>query len=364
MKMSIKKNPKTTKEHREKWANNIEYFIQKFFSTITACPVKITRDPLHIKIKFIHSIRYISFVVILSIFIYLLTIIIVRIFCINPSSNLNIWNESSNLCLVLSTCLAIFIETQFTYGKFLQFLSLQQKTERDLSMLCTREMFDGEKYLFIKQYWKLLISFQIFEWILDLWHLFRIWNDPLWLFHCISMMLPTMFTRLRCLQHRFYTSTIYFYVKLIRIQIQQHEYEIESKESLAKLQGQKEFVLNSVKLYHDLCLSKRIFTSIFQMTHLVNKMFGFSLLMNVIENFVQLLSNLFWIYTKLHRQQLEHLPEIFLRIVPTTIIIIILLSSCERCHKEVVNIVTCVHVVRKSKQNCFFFILICFLLIR
>lgn len=297
-----------SKSSEESWTSKTEYFIQKFFLIITACPVRINKNPAHLKVEFVKSIRYYSFIIILLIIVYLLTIIILRVFCLHPSSDLGVWNESSNLTFVLSTCLVIFIETQFTFKPFMRFLLIKQDTERDLLMLCSDQKFDNEKYQLVKEYWKLLITFQAFSLILDLWNLFRIRNDILWFFYCCCLMLPTMFTRLRCFQHRFYTSTIHFYVKLVRIKMQQYVLEMEFKERLAKEQGQKEFSINGVRFLKDLYLSKRIFTSAFQMAYLVNKMFGFSLLMNVIENFVQLLCNLFWIYSKLHRQELDHLP--------------------------------------------------------
>lgn len=328
-----KRSPRT----KAQWTTNIEYFIQKFYLIITACPVTFRRNATNTRssAKYTKSIRFVFFLIVPAILIYLFSIILLRIFWLHPNSALGFWNESSNLCFVMSTCLVIFIETQFTYQQFVRFLLIKQNAENDLLALCSRDSFDGEKYSFINQYWKLLIAFQIFAWILEIFNIFRIRDDPLWMFYCCCLILPMIFTRFRCLQHRFYTGTVNFYVKMIRIKMQQYLIEVEQKKLLAREQNQHQFTFDSVRFFHDICLSKRIFTSAFQMTYLVNKMFGLSLLMNVIENFVQLLSNLFWIYSKLHHQELEHLPEIALRIIPTIFIIIILLSSCELCTKEV-----------------------------
>lgn len=287
------------------WAKATEYYILKFFLIITACPVKVYRKSIQLdSLKLSNPIRFTSFAIISLTVVCFLTIVLVKIFCFNTFNNFGVWIY---LFLVSSTCLVILIESQFTYRYFIRFTMIKQNIEENLVKLCSDEWFNAHKFAFVEEYSKLLIFLQLFSWSLNLWTLFRIRNNSNWFFSCFSIMFPTMYTRLRCLQHRFYTSLVFAYVKMIRTKIQDTIFDLEGKELVARQQGQYQFQINSLKIMQELNLSKRIFTSVFQMTYLINKMFGFSILMNIFENFVHLLSHLFWIYFKLHREELDYL---------------------------------------------------------
>lgn len=289
------------------WATKIESFLYTFFRLITICPIYIARDSERLETKFKNSSRFFALLGIVTIFLYVTGIVILRIFVLNPKSELNIWNEVTNICGITLTCLVILIETQFTHEHYADFVHLKEKTENDLLTLCYREVIENEKYFHIKCYWRMLITFQLIAWTTEVINIFDIQRDPLWRFYCCSLIIPIMITRFRCFQHRLYTSTLNFYIKMIRLKIEDSINDIDINESLARQQHRQQFTMNSRKIFIDLNLSMHIFTSIFRMTYLVNKMFGFSLLMNILENFIQLLSNLFWIYTKLYHENTENI---------------------------------------------------------
>lgn len=289
------------------WATKIESFLYTFFRLITICPVYIAQNTDRLETKFKKSTRFFALLGIVVIFLYVAGIVILRIFVLNSKSELSIWNEVTNICGITITCLVILIETQFTYEHFADFLYLKEKTENDLLTLCYREVFENEKYLYIRCYWRILITFQLIAWTTEVINILDIQRDPLWRFYCFSLIIPIMITRFRCFQHRLYTSTLNFYIKMIRLKIEDSINDIDNNEALARQQRCQQFNMNSRKIFIDLNLSMHIFTSIFRMTYLVNKMFEFSLLMNIFENFIQLLSNLFWIYTKLYHENTENI---------------------------------------------------------
>lgn len=289
------------------WAKNIEKVLFTFFKIITVCPISIVDSPSGIKVKFNKSIRLWAFTVIVLILLYVFVTIILRVFLINVPSSLNIWNESANVFGIIITCLVTLIETQITYQYLTDFLFLKRKIENELLTLCHRKRFDVEKFLFIRRYWITLTIFQGVALSMEISNIIRIKDDALWRFHCGWLIVPITITRLRCFQHRLYTGTLQLYVKLVRIKIEDCISEIKLNESLARQQKRNNFTMNSKSILKDLNLSMCVFTSIYQMTHLINKMFGFSLLMNIFENFIQLLSNLFWIYSKLFYQDLDNL---------------------------------------------------------
>lgn len=289
------------------WATKTERYFCKFFTKITFCPIQIVPNSKKLKTKFEKSKRFFAILGVIAIFLYLFGILIFRILILNPVSELSIWTEVSNVCGVLLVCLVILIETQLTHQHFANFLRLKQKTESDLLTLCYRDVYENEKYLYIRKYWRLFFTFQVIAWTTDVLNIIDIQRDPLWRFYCCILILPIMISRFRCFQHRLYTSTLNFYVRMIRLKIEDSINDIDNSESLARLQHHQQFTMNSKKVFIELNSSMNIFTSIFRMTNLINKMFGFSLLMNVIGNFIQLLSNLFWIYTKLFHQDTENL---------------------------------------------------------
>lgn len=306
--MTIAKAVKETVASKQfLWAKKVEKNLFSFFRIITVCPIRVVDNPSGIKVKFKKSIRLWAFIVIILTLLYVLITIILRVFLINVPSSLNIWNESANVFGIIITCLVILIETQFTYQHFADFLFLKQKTENELQTLCHHNRFAAEKFWFVRRYWITLIIFQGITLSVEISNIFRIKDDVLWRFHCGWLIVPITIIRLRCFQHRLYTGTLQLYVKLVRIKIEDCINEININESLARQQKRNSFTMNSKIILSDLNLSMCVFTSIYRMTHLVNKMFGFSLLMNIFEDFIQLLSNLFWIYSKLFYQDLDNL---------------------------------------------------------
>lgn len=297
------------------WATKIENLLYKFFNFITICPIDFTQhsDRNRMKTNFKSSSRFFAILGIIAIFLYVSAILMVRIFIFQSDSELSIWNEVTNLCGITFTCLIILIETQLTHRHFANFLHLKQKTENDLLELCYRERFQREKYLYVRNYWRLLLAFQLIAWTTEAVNIIDMKKDRVLRFYCCSVIIPIMIMRFRCFQHRLYTSTMHFYIKMIRLKIEDSINDIENKESLARQQNRKQFTMNSQQIFNDLNLSMKIFTSLFRMTCLVNKMFGFSLLMNIFEGFIQLLSNLFWIYSKLYHEDTRNVSGLRLK---------------------------------------------------
>lgn len=291
------------------WATKFEFIILKFFQVITASPINIKLRYSILCATFEKPLLCWSWIIAILIFLYALIVCLLQLFCIIPISFsfLGIWNVSCDFFATILTCIVIFIETRYTYQLFIRFLYTKRVIECQLVKLCGRDLFDIEKYRCIQRYFRILSGFLIVVLMLEIFNITRTLGDQLWLFYCLCQMIPLTYTRLRCLQHCFFTCTIHLYVKLVRIQVDRYIREIEHKTTMAKEQQIQYFILNSKSVFSDLCLIEKIFNSIYQMTFLTNRMFRLSLLSNVIENFIQLLSNMVWIYVKLHNKDLDHL---------------------------------------------------------
>lgn len=296
------------------WSKKVEYYFCIFFKILTITPVQCRNTPTGYKIHFCKSIRLFSYLVIILIFCYAGLTIAIRLTVLNIPSEIHIWSEIPNVTWLITTCLIILIESQFTYKHYSHIIQLKRKIEDELRLLCSHDVFENEKYLYIRNYWRSVVIFHLIALLTEILNLFYFQKDSLWRFYACWFIIPVMFTRFRCFQHRFFTEMIHFYIKLIRMKIQSCINEIEYNESLARQRQCRQFYMNSQKMFIDLNSSMHIFTSIFRMSCSINKMFGFSLLAKIFENFIQTLAQFFWIYSKLYRQDLSNITGLYIRI--------------------------------------------------
>lgn len=283
------------------WAMKKELALLQFHNTITIGPTPI---PFGSTIKPKVSSRFWAVFFIVLIMIYLIGVICIRLLFVNLQSQLCVWSEIG--CTIV-TCVIIIIETQCCYEYFVQFLVLKQQIENDLTKLCYREMYEQEKYLSIRNHLRLFVTFFVFAWTIDILNIFRMDNDPTNRFSASCLLIPITYTRIRCFQHHLYTSMLNLYIKLIRLKIESIIIEIDYNESLAKQRNQHHFTMNSQKILFELNLIMRIFTTIFEMTSLINKMFRYSMLIIICQTFIEMLANLFAIYYKIYQLSYYHL---------------------------------------------------------
>lgn len=292
---------------RTRWSSEIESTFLKFYDIITISPVRVVKTSVGLKSILSKSAQLWSLFAIFGILIYIAIIAILRVFWAHGKAELGVWSEVTDVCSVMIPCLVILIETQFTQKYFADFLLLKQKTEHELLALCNREIYEHEKYTHLKSYQKMILIFFIFAWVTEIIYLFDTETDLLFRFYSWSLLLPITFTRLRFFQHRLLTNSLIFYLKMIRIKIQNAIDDISGREALAREQRLFQFTVNSRKTFNDLNEAMRIFTSIFRMTDLMNQMFGISLLIIIFEIFTQMLFYVFWLYSKLYHEDLNNL---------------------------------------------------------
>lgn len=287
------------------WATKIENSLYKFYKIITCCPISIVHTSTGMNVKFEKSTRLWGLFAMFIVFIYISLLFTSRILLSDTLHILSVYSATLNIMLIFAMCLVSLIESQFLYKFFIDFLYLKQKSERELLILC-RNLFEKEKFLFIKRYWRMMLTVQIFMMFVEIVIVIR--GDNLYRFYCSWLFLPRQFIRFRCLQHTLYTGTLHTYIKLIRLKIEECIGIIDKNEFMARQQNRHEFTMNSRKIFNDLNQSMRLFNSIYRMTYLVNKMFGWSLLVLTFEIFTSLMINLFWIYLKLTRQEFYTIP--------------------------------------------------------
>lgn len=306
VKMAIVSTEKEEKSKQFLWATKTENKLFDLFNLITICPLQIDRNSTKTKIKYRKSSRLFAILAINLILLYICGIVIIRVFYLNSQSELRIWSEVLNVCGIFMTCLIIIIETQFTYKYFSDFLHMKENIEIELKSLCCRNLFETEKFLYIKDFWRYLLFSQILGTTIDIVNLINIRRDTVWRFYVACFILPITINRFRNFQHQLYTKTLNFYIKMIRVRIEQSINDLDNNGVLVKQQYQQQFNMINEKIFNDLKSSMHIFTCIFRMTCIVNKILGFSLLIRILSVLVHLFSSLFWIYSKIYFDDLQN----------------------------------------------------------
>lgn len=288
-------------------ATNVENWLYKFFIVLTICPIRLNQNLSDGKINYQNTVRVKAFFVIIIIVLYSIGIIFLRIWFINPKSEFSILTEAVNTFIITMNSIIILIETQYTYKNFAIYLQLKYETENDLKMLCSEKQFEKKKYSFITNYCKILIGYQLFAWTMQIINIVNVARDPVWKFYSCCFLVPSTVSRLRCLQHQLYTSTLHFYTKMIRKRMEKICDYLNTAAKFGKQQYRDQFTQSNQKMFNDLKLSMRIYNSIFRMSKIINEMFTFSLLMTILEHFIRLLTSSFWIYSKFYYGDLDNL---------------------------------------------------------
>ena len=148
-------------------------------------------------------------------------------------------------------------------------------------------------------------------------------------------------SRLRHLQLMLYVDTITFRLVVMRKELE----EIVAKSQAEPLKGIKEDHL------HTMCLMKNAYNTLYECCSHVNFSFGFSELFNLMQNFIQLTCDLYWVYSILYRNDLSYMLVLMLLLVPTFQVVIVTLNACERCLKEVREIGYLLHNVEKEDDS-------------
>lgn len=158
-------------------------------------------------------------------------------------------------------------------------------------------------------------------------------DDPLWTNLWYLSIISLTIGRLRHLHLMLHVDTITFRLKIIRKELQQI---VVSKDRAS---------------FHKLCVMKGSYNTLYECCSHINFSFGFSQLCNFMQNFIQLTCDLYWIYSVLYRNDLAYIFVLILALVPTLQVVIVALSSCEQCLKEVREIGFLLHNVDKKDTD-------------
>lgn len=104
-------------------------------------------------------------------------------------------------------------------------------------------------------------------------------------------------------------------------------------------------------LFRKVCAMKGIYNILFECCSHINFAFGLSQLLNLMQNFIQLTSDLYWLYSILYRNDLTYIFVLILALLPTLQVVIVMLSAGERCLEEVREIGYLLHNLDKDVDD-------------
>lgn len=286
------------------WSSKVEMFFYTFYNKITLSPVVIgTRSSGGIELKISKVMRVFAMLAIIYACVHMVCLMVYPFFTDETEAFLNIWSIEMNIIPIFSTTLTILIESQIKHNYLTEFLLLKQKIERDLRILCDPKQFEFEQYTSMKIYTRILFCFSVFTVIVYIMNIYR-FSIVMVIFTCCLAM-PRIFGQMRSFQHQLFSRTLHVYIKLLRMKCQESIRTIKQSEELARERNCRHFTMNTKLIFNELILSIRILAAIYRMAFMVNKMFGFSILVLFLQDFIQLLTFVFWVYLKLYLYQLN-----------------------------------------------------------
>lgn len=310
-----------------------------FFQVCGFCPVRIRKEKVF---KFCEGFAYAGWsLVILAYLLSVMTAIIVKqetlLYAKTPIGKIN------DVLVLFSLLLAhasIIVESFWKRKYFIRFWCHYDKV---VKMGKSREAInDWQAMLLVK-----LLAAVCFTAILETLVISNIGSDEQWTsFWCLEIF-SLLMTRFRTLQHIFFMDVIFFTLEDMNARLR-------NAIAWTKAVGVEQ-PFGRKFLYGNVAVMKEQFKHLMEMIICINKIFCWSQVLNIGQSFVEVTSELYWVYAfatgpeflwRKSKQQKTFSPNVLtlsilyfllatlIAFTPTAVIFIMLLNSATRCIKE------------------------------
>ncbi|KAG5674525.1 hypothetical protein PVAND_004487 [Polypedilum vanderplanki] len=180
--------------------------------------------------------------------------------------------------------------------------------------------------------------------LLEMGAILNILSDKYWTFMWITCIVPLTVSRFRHLQHL-------LFIDLLSCRFRVIKEELKNIARFTKLENNKFITKNNSfydGLYNKIYSIKMEYNILWETSLLINKSFGFSQLLNLLQNFVQLTCDLYSLYSFLYVNNLENILPLVFQICPTLVVVVLVLKACEICLEEVRYIGFLLHNIEKD----------------
>uniref|UniRef100_A0A240SYM3 Gustatory receptor n=1 Tax=Phlebotomus papatasi TaxID=29031 RepID=A0A240SYM3_PHLPP len=169
--------------------------------------------------------------------------------------------------------------------------------------------------------------------------------DITWTRNWIATFLSLLISRMRHLHLTMFVDLIRSRLHIVRKELKQMVVITKNNHFVLKDE------LTTKRIESRLVQMKKIYGVLWECHGDVNSCFGWSELAALMQNFIQLTCDLYWIYSVLNRNELRSIPQLVLTLIPTFTAIIIMLHSCEKCLNDVRHIGFWLHNIEKDIHN-------------
>uniref|UniRef100_A0A182PZ66 Gustatory receptor n=1 Tax=Anopheles epiroticus TaxID=199890 RepID=A0A182PZ66_9DIPT len=184
---------------------------------------------------------------------------------------------------------------------------------------------------FVRRYVLKFYGYLAFSTCIDAQILYLASDSPPELTYWLVIFAIHTFLRLRHLFHM-------FFIDMLKVQLQQlHHGLVEIRDYIHELHAQPRNSVPHRKMFQravDRLLElKRSYGELWDLCDCINRTFGWSQICNFTCNFVQLSCDLYWLYVTVKVFKIAGWQEMMITLLPTSSIIVLLLSSAESCQR-------------------------------
>lgn len=228
--------------------------------------------------------------------VYIVVVSLYHMNILRPRSNFISLNDLAKLSAIYLTHFIIIIEALWTRNQMSLYLTKLIQVNADLV-----DLFVEPKKRHVPPidiYLRKFISYLVFACTIETIIIVRVQSDPPWSVYWWICIVPLMMGRMRHLQHALFVDILTIRFTLIRKEI----------EYLIKLSANKKANgIDDEYLISKLRIVKCIYSNLYEMSNHLSASFGLSQLVNLMQNFIQLTSDLFSIYAVLYRNDFTNL---------------------------------------------------------
>lgn len=233
----------------------------------------------------------------------IVSVAFIAVAIITVTNSLNSLNDVAKLSTILFAHFIIVIETLWMRNELSSYFNKLMQVNVDLNELFDKSM-SKRRIPSVDSYSRKFITYLLFASAIELIIIVRVQSDRQWCYYWYISIVPLMVGRLRHMQYAFLADILRVRLSLLRKEIQQLERIATPKIRTTKPADQ---AANEKCLLRNIRLVKNIYSNLYEMSVHLSSSCGVSQLINLMQNFIQVTSDLFWIYSVLYRNDSTHL---------------------------------------------------------
>lgn len=261
-------------------------------NTISGCRETAPKHSTRARLLFIWSLFNIVFVVV----VFFIVVIVYQTHFLKPKSSLSTFNDMANLSTRFLTHLVIIAESLWSRNEMFTFLYKLSQVNAELDKLYLDQK--KRKFPLIEAYLMKCVIYWVLMWAIEVTIIIRVYgNREYSLYWCICIF-SVVIGRLRHLQHALFVDVLTVRFTVVRKEMQRF---VDFSKRNGKL------VMDDLLIMAKIRMIKSVYSTLYEMNLHLNNSFGLSQLVNLMQNFIQLTSDLFWIYSEMYRNDFTNL---------------------------------------------------------